>query len=598
MKAGKRRIKYDRTYNAYFTRANRYKSVRVKEGGTVHDTIDAICYIIQNYSDQASKISRKLKGSTKTETAKNIYNFCYSYFQFKEDAFRTDQVRTPNRAFSDRKDGIDCDCFVALIGCMLHQYNWEFIIRMSANYKKESYNHVYIILLDENGKEICIDPVLDQFNNEASYLAKKDKIMEISVLHGLGNPTQRPMPVYNKNISVLDWIKKYELRNHARIRNAIALYSKNNRIRIEETEHIFASLLFKADKKRWINLAKSHTVVKRSKRNFTIRSRDVLVYLGLTNSAQGLVVSLLHDANVLEIWMENTFNLPLASKIAEGILKFKELPEDKTYTEIRRFVQEKETSKPPLTHCHCNKVKSLIYKEDQLSNCLQIAIIVNSAPKGKMIKSVKRMYKPTGSKESNKLHAKLRRAYDLKNRRVANQPLNGFWSTIGTIAGGIIGGPPGAAIGGAIGNGVESATAKKPKGKKPKYEKNETYVFPDGKPYNRELEDENSPSYSARMTRFNKKPYALKVVQKYNEIKAQKGGINPSLSEYNSIISPFIQAEEQRIAEEKRVAREKKAEASRVAREEQKRKKTIKYVAMGTGAAVVLGTGAYFLLKK
>ena len=605
MKAGRRKIKYDSQYDHCFGRPENGKVVRV-ESGNAHDTIQTILHVVNNYASQAAKISKTLKGRTKHQTAKNIYNFCYNYFQYKEDASGTDTVRTPNRAYADRKDGIDCDCYVALISCILTQYNWAHTIRMSANYDKDRFNHVYIILPDEDGKEICIDPVVDQFNREASYLHKNDTVMEVSYLNGLGNPSQRPMPNYTGNINIIDWIKKYEFYSNAKIRTAIATYAKRNGIHPENAMDILAKLLYKADKKRWVEIAKSNVVNTRSKRNFTIRSSDVLTYLGLDNSSKGLIVALLHDANILEIWMENTLNLPLASKIAEGILEYKRKREIITtnipFKKLKSYTQHKNRTVLPCYN-HCAKSKEIIYNEDPVANLLQLSILIGVSPKGKMIKRVNQMYKPDGSKQSNLLHEKLREVSHVRRavrKYIPSQsrPLNGIFTAIGTAAGAAFGAPQ---VGAAIGSGVDTIVAQN-KGKGNGYIPGETYVWPDGKAYDRSnTRKQNIPLYDARLEKFLKsKPYAQAIFDKYTEIKAKKGGVDPTLQEYNAIIGPFIKAEEQKIAQQKQMVQARKAQVAQVrqaqVKDAQKRKTVRKWFYGGVGAAA-LGTGLYLYFK-
>jgi len=609
MKTGRRNILIDTKYNNCFGKSQNGEIIR-KENGTVHDTISAIEYVVENYSHQASKIAQKLKGKNKLQTAKNIYTFCFSYFQYKPDKKFTDEVRSPNRAWSDRFKGIDCDCFVALISCILNNYSgWEYSIRMSANYKKGKYNHVYVILLEDNGDEICIDPIIHTFNKEADYLQKLDKTMQISVLNGLENPyeNQERRPLQADRISIVDWITKYELRRHAKIRLAISRYAKSNKLQIAEVEKTFATLLYNSNQKQWKTIANSKVTRTRSRRNFTIRNRDVLAYLGLENNALSLAVSLLHDADVLEYWMENTLNLPLAVNIAQGISTFKqnekELRANLPFEKIRKYTQSNDRH---YSHCvnHCAQTKAVIYENDPISNLLQISIVLGSAPKGKLIKSVNRMYKPSGSVASNKLHDKLRKAYQVRQmarRHTVRRrtPLNGLFSTIGSIAGSIFGaGGAGAAVGSALDSVFGG---KKKSSNKPKYDSKQIYVWPDGNPYNRKTEDETSPSYLTRINTLKKKPYALQVINKYNEIKAQKGGINPTQTEYNSVIAPFVQEAERQIVEKRKAEQQQRAEAARVKRETLARNKkntTIKYVAIGTGVSLALGLGVYHLTKK
>ena len=596
MKAGRRKIKYDSKYNRFFGKEKGETLVQ-NEHGSVHDTINSIVFVSRNFSDQTKQISKSLKGKNKLETARNIYNFCYSYFQYKEDAYGTDTVRTPNRAWADRKDGIDCDCYSALISCMLTNYGWNHTIRMSANFKADRWNHVYIILPDENGKEICIDPVVDEFNNEHPYLKKQDEIMEVSVLNGLGNPyenqSRRPLP--NRRVNIIQWIVNNELRSHFKIKHFILRYAKSNGMQKHDVENIIANQMYLSDTKGWERLALSKVVYKRRQRNISINSRNVLVYLGMQNSNQGLFVSLMHDANFLEYWLENTLNTNLANRILKGIYAYAKnkvnLEKHIPFKEVERFAKVN-VKNTPLCSCKSKEADRLIYSQDETSNLLQISIVVNSAPKGKVIKNVRRMYKPDATPASNALHQKLTSYTPLYTAIEAKQPLNGIkigdiLSPLLTVAGSIFGGP----VGGAAGAAISSALFGGKKGNSApssSYLISEQYVLPNGSIYNPRTTLDNSPSFTSSVNEIMAKPYGAKVIELYNQIKTGKNGVNPTLTEYNNLITPFINEAERQIKAEQI----KQVELAR-----QKSAKIKKIALIGGGSVAVLG-GGYFLYNK
>ena len=592
MKAGRRKIKYDSKYNRFFGKEMGETLVQ-NEHGSVHDTINSIVFVSRNFSDQTKQISKSLKGKNKLETARNIYNFCYSYFQYKEDAYGTDTVRTPNRAWADRKDGIDCDCYSALISCMLTNYGWNHTIRMSANFKADRWNHVYIILPDENGKEICIDPVVDEFNNEHPYLKKQDEIMEVSVLNGLGNPyenqSRRPLP--NRRVNIIQWIVNNELRSHSKIKHFILRYAKSNGMQKHDVENIIANQMYLSDTNGWERLALSKIVYKRRQRNISINSRNVLVYLGMQNSNQGLFVSLMHDANFLEYWLENTLNTNLANRILKGIYAYAKnkvkLEKHIPFKEVERFAKLK-AKNTPLCSCKSKETNRLIYSQDETSNLLQISIVVNSAPKGKVIKNVRRMYKPDATPASNALHQKLTRYTPLYTAIESKQPLNGFLNDILTpvltVAGSIFGGPAGGAAGAAIGTAITGGKKGSNSPSTPSYFVNETYVLPNGKTYNPRIQPDSGIVFQNAVKEIMAKPYGAQVIEKYNQIKVGKNGINPTQTEYNNLISPFV------LESEKQIRAQKEAELL-------KKNRNRKIAIIGGSSVAVLG-GGYFLYNK
>ncbi|HAA21848.1 MAG TPA: hypothetical protein DCP28_24915, partial [Cytophagales bacterium] len=67
-------------------------------------------------------------GQTKLETANNIWTFCYTHFQYKEDRKDREELRTPARAWHDRKSGIDCDCFSILVLALCNELGLEAVV--------------------------------------------------------------------------------------------------------------------------------------------------------------------------------------------------------------------------------------------------------------------------------------------------------------------------------------------------------------------------------------------------------------------------------------------------------------------------------------
>lgn len=612
MRGGSKSIKFDSKYNRFFGKANRNTIIRHKKGD-VHDTIKTIVYVSEKYNSQTKQIAQKLTGNSILSTAENIYNFCYSYFQYKEDGFGVDSVRTPNRAWYDRKDGIDCDCFSALISCMLKNLGLSHTIRMSANFQANSFNHVYIILPDERGNEICIDPVVDKFNQEHDYLTKSDTKMEIQVLNGVNLPNSKPsresiISYYNSYKPIVGWIINHELRADSRIRKAIGQYARRNNFNTESAENIIANVLFMADKKRWYDLARSNRIIKRSNRNYTIREKDILIYLGLGNSNIGLLGMLLFDAKIMELWLETTNNLEFATQIVQDIMRFTEnqktIRKHIPFKQISKFAKSSNFKDYHTCYCPTEQANDLIHNQDPISNFLQLSIVVNTAERGNMIKTVKRMYKPDGSKESNRLHSKLTRVHVAKRNvdqiKPQSQPLNGWITALGTAAGAAFGAPQ---VGALVGGTVESLTADTGGGGSG-YVGGQTYVWPDGKAYNRSnSKSVNMSIYTKRMDEFAKKPYSDAVILKYNEIKAQKGNVDPTQSEYLQHISPIIKGYEKKITQQKQQQvqqlQARQAEVQIRKAQEDKTKKNndiIKYTALGVGGVGLLFV-AYKLVK-
>ncbi|GAB5417608.1 MAG: hypothetical protein Crog4KO_25930 [Crocinitomicaceae bacterium] len=183
MIAGKRHIKDGNAFNGFFPKATG-KDVVVKKKALLADTIDLMKRVIDQTKWQTEKIAKHLDTGSVRKTCKRIWEFCYQYIQYEKDEERTEQIRTPRRAWHDRESGIDCDCFTVLIGSILSNLNIPFTMRLWRN-QSENFEHVYPVVHTPKGQEIIIDCVIDQFDEQAPYTEIKDIEMELQVLDGV-----------------------------------------------------------------------------------------------------------------------------------------------------------------------------------------------------------------------------------------------------------------------------------------------------------------------------------------------------------------------------------------------------------------------------
>lgn len=183
----RRRIKPGTQYNKYFP-ATVGTNPLLSKGADVYQTIGYVEQVVKQTLDHTAKIAPVLKGSTLHETCRNIFNFCYGNIQYKLDKAGEEQLRTPARAWKDRKTGIDCDCFSIFVSSILHNLGIKHAYRICEINDKGYFQHIYIVVPSDQSKEgisgnqyITIDPVLDKFNTEAPGITKTHDKMSIPV---------------------------------------------------------------------------------------------------------------------------------------------------------------------------------------------------------------------------------------------------------------------------------------------------------------------------------------------------------------------------------------------------------------------------------
>lgn len=189
-KSAQRNIRSGLQYDSLFPPANLLDKVKYRNGN-VKDTIKLMQEVVYQYLDDTKLIAPKLKGNSLEEICYNVWKFVYSHCQYRLDEKGIEQLRRPARAWHDRINGIDCDCYSIFISSILTNLDIPHAFRIT-KYDAD-WQHVYVIVPKTNGEHYTLDCVAHHFNYEKPFTAKIDYHMTqlngipIAVLSGLGN---------------------------------------------------------------------------------------------------------------------------------------------------------------------------------------------------------------------------------------------------------------------------------------------------------------------------------------------------------------------------------------------------------------------------
>lgn len=172
----------------------------VKRNGNVKDTVHEMQKLIKQYAWQTKKLSERLKGKDVYQTSKNIWQFLYNHFKYKEDDKGQEQLRTPALSWNVRTTrGIDCDDFSIFAGTLFFNLGIPFYLRIAHYPDLDHFSHVYVVVPQGNKKYIVVDAVLDSFDSEKEpILETKDFIVmsngklngiDVTVLSGIETET-------------------------------------------------------------------------------------------------------------------------------------------------------------------------------------------------------------------------------------------------------------------------------------------------------------------------------------------------------------------------------------------------------------------------
>lgn len=143
-----------------------------KGGYSTKDIINAILYADNLNQKYTADFAQKLKGTTIRDTCNNIWNFIKDNVEYREDKSGVQEVLSPGKLI-DRGYG-DCKSYSNFISSCLKNLGIPHLYRFISEDRDTDIHHVYIVALDENGKEIAIDCVIDSFDTEVPYEKKKD----------------------------------------------------------------------------------------------------------------------------------------------------------------------------------------------------------------------------------------------------------------------------------------------------------------------------------------------------------------------------------------------------------------------------------------
>lgn len=195
----KRRIKSGKEFDAYFPKPSNEDPI-LSHNAENEDTLERfIPEYATKYKGDTERIALVLKQKNLHDTCKAVWHFVYDHIQYKLDEPHEEQIRRPARSWADRATGVDCDCYSVFISSVLQNLGIRHAIRMTAYYKERGYQHVYIVVpktatsdLSKRSDYITLDCVMDAFDAEKPFIAKKDKLIG-------GNGTLNGLPIRGLN---------------------------------------------------------------------------------------------------------------------------------------------------------------------------------------------------------------------------------------------------------------------------------------------------------------------------------------------------------------------------------------------------------------
>jgi hypothetical protein len=171
----------------------------------VKDIVSAMLEAHKTYASEYDKISDNFYSGGPVQTAKKIFEFLKKNIKYTVDSEASQKIMSPSAIISIGKN--DCKNYALFIVGILDSLRRKGYFTNKVFYRFASYrlldeipHHTFAVVIDDQGNEIFVDPVLSSFNERKTYFHKIDKTPKMSLYSVSGIFTKKPKPAATAKI--------------------------------------------------------------------------------------------------------------------------------------------------------------------------------------------------------------------------------------------------------------------------------------------------------------------------------------------------------------------------------------------------------------
>jgi hypothetical protein len=171
----------------------------------VKDIVSAMLEAHKTYASEYDKISDNFYSGNAVQSAKKIFKFLKENIKYTVDSEANQRIMSPSAIISVGKN--DCKNYALMIVGLLDSMRRKGYFTNKVFYRFASYrlldeipHHTFAVVIDDNGNEIFVDPVLSSFNERKTYFHKIDKSPKMSLYSVSGIFTKKPKPAATAKI--------------------------------------------------------------------------------------------------------------------------------------------------------------------------------------------------------------------------------------------------------------------------------------------------------------------------------------------------------------------------------------------------------------
>jgi hypothetical protein len=155
------------------------------EDQDVPSIMRAVTYYHKRNARQYDKIAGNFDRGSEREIAKSLFDFCKRNIEYCVETEESQSIRTPGRILEVGYG--DCKHYASFIAGVLDalkrqglDIDWAYRFAKYQDIAGNITNHVFVILYDQDGREIWIDPVLNWFDYHLKYKSATTKSVDTS----------------------------------------------------------------------------------------------------------------------------------------------------------------------------------------------------------------------------------------------------------------------------------------------------------------------------------------------------------------------------------------------------------------------------------
>lgn len=171
----------------------------------VKDIVSAMLAAHKKYANEYDKISDNFYSGSAIQTAKKIFEFLKKNIKYTVDSEASQKIMSPSAIISVGRN--DCKNYALFIVGVLDSLRRKGYFKNKVFYRFASYklldeipHHTFAVVVDNQGNEVFVDPVLSSFNERKTYFHKIDKDPKMSLYSVSGIFTKKPKPAATAKI--------------------------------------------------------------------------------------------------------------------------------------------------------------------------------------------------------------------------------------------------------------------------------------------------------------------------------------------------------------------------------------------------------------